>query len=365
MVDDEEDVVWTFSRQMKRERPQFEFQGFLDPMEALQQIRRAPPDVLVTDMRMAQMSGLELVVEARKVAPGLPVLLITAYSTDEVRRKVLETGSIEYFEKPYEFSKLIETLDRALSRTAGFSGSLSIPMLPDLVQICALSKTTGALRIVEGGHRGMLWFAQGEIVHCECGPLAGEAAFYELLTWRRGSFTMENGETSPVRSIETSWETLLLEGCRRLDEASDDSSGLASTLDEAGADLDEATAQLRITIRRAMPKPGTMTIAVVSQETGDVTPLVGPAATTEMAKIAASVVAAAGRLTDSPTGFVESICADVGMGVVWGLEGNRALVVADTLDDRNSAALFRYQFAALVHAIEPGAARRVDGHEDR
>ncbi len=365
MVDDEEDVVWTFSRQMKRERPQFEFQGFLDPKEALQQIRRAPPDVLVTDMRMAQMSGLELVVEARKVAPGLPVLLITAYNTDEVRRKVLETGSIEYFEKPYEFSKLVETLDRALSRSSGFSGSLSIPMLPDLVQICTLAKTTGALRITENNRQGVLWFAQGEIVHCQCGPLTGEAAFYELLTWRRGAFSLAEGETSPARSIDISWETLLLEGCRRLDESPPDASGLALLQDTDDADPDEATAQLRTTIHRVVRNPGEMMIAVVSLETGDVAPVFGPAIS-DLAEITASVVATASRLAQgSRSGFVESIGPDIGMGIVWGLDGNRALVVADALGDPSSAALFRYQFAALVHEIEPRGNRRSDGDEDR
>ena len=356
MVDDEEDVVWTFSRQMKRERPQFEFQGFVDPIEALKQIRRAPPDVLVTDMRMAEMSGLELVVEARKVAPGLPVLLITAYSTDDVRRKVIETGSIEYFEKPYEFSKLVETLDRALdhaaTRSSGFSGSLSIPMLPDLVQICALSKTTGVLRIVENNQQGTLCFDEGDVVHCECGPLVGEAAFYELLTWRRGAFSLANGERSSIRSIDTSWETLLLEGCRRLDESSPDSFDSAWSEDDGAADLDEATAHLRTTIRRALPNPGTMTIAVVSLETGDVASVFGPPAMSDIAEIASSVVETANRLTSgSPAGFVESIGADIGMGIVWGLDGNRALVVADTFGDKSRVALFRYQFAAIVQEV--------------
>lgn len=372
MVDDEEDLVWTLSRQLRKERPELDFEGFTDPIEALERIEKAPPDLLVTDMRMPRMTGLELLVEARRRIPGLPVLLITAYSTAEIRREVLRTGSIEYLEKPFELSDFLETIDRGFRRHAGFSGSISLPMLPDLVQVYALSRATGVLRISGHEERGAIWFLEGEIVHCECGRLDGEEAFYRLLTWQRGGFSMSNGETSDVRTIASSWETLLLEGCRRLDER-----GLEEAQDseEDGpfahlgaipqapegapeADVTARALEWRGLVQQVILNPGTSAITVVSQESLDVVPVFGPEPAPGLADSVGSLVREARRLTaGSPAGVIEAVVAGLGIGVIWGLDGGQALVVADRLAGRGEAAWFRFHLASLARRLHARAER--------
>lgn len=99
----------------------------------------------------------------------------------------------------------------------GFSGSFSVPELPDLLQMYALSRATGRLSIVKGPRFGEVWFERGDMVHCEVGEDRGAEAFYQLLAWKGGSYEFETAEP-PLRTIAVSWEELLLEGCRRLDE---------------------------------------------------------------------------------------------------------------------------------------------------
>lgn len=219
MVDDEEDLIWTLSRQLRRERPQTVFEGYSDPTEALDRIRSAPPDLLVTDLRMPRMSGLDLVGEVRKASPSIPILLITAHGTPDVRREILRRGAIDYLEKPFELPAFLEALDRGLERSEGFSGAISLPMLPDLVQVYALARATGTLRLHESGRKGAIWLEDGEIVHCASGAHEGEEAFYDLMTWRRGDFSMSPGERSDRTTITVRWQELLLEACRRLDES--------------------------------------------------------------------------------------------------------------------------------------------------
>jgi hypothetical protein len=106
-----------------------------------------------------------------------------------------------------------------LPSSPGFSGAISLPLLPDLIQIYTVSMADGALTIRRGPQIGMIWFDQGAMVHAVCGELTGEEAVYRLLQWHDGQFSLDNGAKAPLRSITASWQKVLMEGCRRLDEA--------------------------------------------------------------------------------------------------------------------------------------------------
>jgi hypothetical protein len=100
----------------------------------------------------------------------------------------------------------------------GFSGAISLPLLADLIQIYTTSLASGGLTISRGGEAGKMWFEGGAIVHAVCGELIGEEAVYQLLRWHDGSFSLNQDERTVVRSITASWQQVLMEGCRRLDE---------------------------------------------------------------------------------------------------------------------------------------------------
>jgi hypothetical protein len=111
-----------------------------------------------------------------------------------------------------------ERLNRAPLRVAGFSGAISLPLLPDLIQIYTTSMADGALTIHRGTENGTIWFDRGAMVHAVCGELTGEEAVYRLLQWHDGQFSHDRGAQAPSRSITASWQEVLMEGCRRLDE---------------------------------------------------------------------------------------------------------------------------------------------------
>ncbi|MEM7356174.1 MAG: DUF4388 domain-containing protein, partial [Acidobacteriota bacterium] len=222
-VDDQEDIVWSATKLLARECPDLVVEGFTDPAEALAALQKSPPDILVTDVRMEGMNGLELMVAARAVIPELPVIVVTAYGGPDVAAALLGRSLVEYLEKPVRAQALIASIDRLLARGEGFSGAISLPMLPDLIQVYTLSQTTGALNIRRRGTTGTIWFDLGKIVHATCGDRSGEEAVYELLSWQGGKFSLDT-ETRPTETtITVSWQKVLLEGCRRLDEASRDS----------------------------------------------------------------------------------------------------------------------------------------------
>ena len=63
-------------------------------------------DLIMTDFRMPGLTGLDILPRIRRLKPNTPVIVITAYGSDEVRRRSLERGATAYLEKPIRLSKL-------------------------------------------------------------------------------------------------------------------------------------------------------------------------------------------------------------------------------------------------------------------
>jgi DNA-binding NtrC family response regulator len=81
--------------------------------EALELIRRTKPDILISDIRMPQMDGLELTVRIRRQLPGIPVLLCTAFTDTDYLLKAIELGVAAYIPKPIDTERLIAAITRA------------------------------------------------------------------------------------------------------------------------------------------------------------------------------------------------------------------------------------------------------------
>ncbi len=97
-------------------------------------------------------------------------------------------------------------------------GSLKELSLTNIIQVNCNEMNTATVRLAHEGEEGVICFADGGIVHAIAGDLVGEEAVYELLSWPDGTFIVEQDQVSPQRTIDSSWNSLLLEGIRRLDE---------------------------------------------------------------------------------------------------------------------------------------------------
>jgi hypothetical protein len=166
------------------------------------------------------MCGIDLVVAARQDISHLPVVIMTAFQTPDIQR-LAGAPYTGFLEKPFEFERLLELVDEALAPrplNVGFSGAISVQTLPDIVQLYVLSSATGVLIISHHTGEGRLWFERGAILHALTARARGDEAFYEIMMWSGGEFRMRTGAKAPERSIESDWQTLLMESCRRVDE---------------------------------------------------------------------------------------------------------------------------------------------------
>ncbi len=219
IVDDEEDLTWSISKHLARDRDKYELIAVNSGMAALDVLAQVPVDLVITDIRMPEISGLDLLLKIRENYPQTKVVIMTAYGSSEIQEEANRRGCFKYIEKPFEIQELRQLILNVLQDKRGFEGRISDFQLSDLIQLLCLGRQTNSLHFEKDGQRGVIFFEDGNIVHAEVEGIEGEEAFYEILTWDGGSFTLHKGEKPPRESIFKGWQSLLLEGLRRLDEA--------------------------------------------------------------------------------------------------------------------------------------------------
>jgi len=223
LVDDEEALAHSLTSRLARARPQHRVSMAMDGESALAHMQAEGVELLIADIRMPGMSGIDLALTARATTPDLPVVMMTAFKSAEVQR-ITPGPFTGFLEKPFEFESLLELVDRALApNKVGFSGAISVQTLPDIVQLYALSSTTGVLRVEHKADAGEVWFDRGAIVHAVTRGEVGDDAFYAIMMWTGGEFSMRAAAATPERSVRSNWQELLMESCRRLDERLRDS----------------------------------------------------------------------------------------------------------------------------------------------
>jgi hypothetical protein len=102
---------------------------------------------------------------------------------------------------------------------AAVSGDLELFGLAELVQTLALAMKTACLSVCHGNRQGRIWFERGATRHAVTDGSYGEAAFYEMMRWTAGRFTIEHGIESEERTLREDAQYLLMEGSRRIDES--------------------------------------------------------------------------------------------------------------------------------------------------
>lgn len=97
-------------------------------------------------------------------------------------------------------------------------GNLRDLSLPSLVQVICLERHKAALFLERNDEQGVIYFDDGEITHASAGTLAGEEAFFQLVSWNYGDFQVRECTTIPRRTVSAPLGHLLMEGMRRIDE---------------------------------------------------------------------------------------------------------------------------------------------------
>ncbi len=123
VVDDEPDVEALFRQQFRRElrAGRFAMEFAQSAAAALDRIADAGGESLIlilSDINMPGMSGLDLLPRAKALRPDVPIIMITAYGDAETKRKALESGADTLLTKPIDFGSLRNEIDVRVGRAA-------------------------------------------------------------------------------------------------------------------------------------------------------------------------------------------------------------------------------------------------------
>jgi len=111
LVDDEPKVLRGLSGVVKKECPDIEIVGqFEDGYTALEHLCELSPDVVITDIKMPKMTGLELAAEANELCPGIKFIILSGYADFEYAREALRFNVVDYFLKPPDLAKFLSRL---------------------------------------------------------------------------------------------------------------------------------------------------------------------------------------------------------------------------------------------------------------
>ncbi len=115
IVDDDRSIRWVIEKALSREG--IAYSSFASAQEALEALSGGAPEVLVSDIRMPGLSGLELLQTVRQRHPAVPVIVMTAYSDLDSAVAAFQGGAYEYLPKPFDVDQALDLIRRALDES--------------------------------------------------------------------------------------------------------------------------------------------------------------------------------------------------------------------------------------------------------
>ena len=113
IVDDEPDMLKLLSM-IIREKTPYEVTTTNNPLEALDFVKKGGFDMVIADLKMPGLDGIELLDAVKRVDQDIPVVIITAYGTVESAAETIEKGGFDFITKPFRKEQILMTIDKAL-----------------------------------------------------------------------------------------------------------------------------------------------------------------------------------------------------------------------------------------------------------
>lgn len=216
LVDDEEFFLRSMVDGFAAHRGKVRLLTAANGKAALRVLERASVDLVVTDLKMPEMDGFELVAELSRSRPELPVIIMTAFGTPEIEKRLRACGITNYVDKPIDFQALSKKVFDALADSA--SGHLRGISLSTLLQMVELDRKTCVVNVEADGRRGALVFRSGELLDAAVGTRRGDEAALEILGWDEGAIDLRPATAQRTRVVTHPLSELLMESFRLRDE---------------------------------------------------------------------------------------------------------------------------------------------------
>ena len=187
-----------------------------DGRQAINLLNKKNIDLLVSDIQMPQINGLQLLDYVHRNVQGIRVIILAGKSTEDIETKIKSIGSVQYYEKPLDLNVFKESVLMEL-RSVNASQIHGIN-LSSFLQLIDIESKNCTLTVRSHGNKGYLYFLNGELISAETDTLRGEEAAVTIINWDNSVIEITEVCKRNKREIEKPLMQILMESARIKDE---------------------------------------------------------------------------------------------------------------------------------------------------
>jgi CheY-like chemotaxis protein len=231
IVDDDESFITSLQVGLEAYADKFSFHIAKNGIEALEILNKFPVATVVTDLKMPDMGGFELLLTISKKFPSISVIIMSAFGTADIKEQVEDLGALNFLDKPLSINELISAIkesgdDQSVIKGISLSGFL---------QLIEMEKKTCILEVKTGNNKkGHFFFEHGKMYDAAFEDLLGEEAAISLIASESKEIRIKNIKSRKKKQIriDKSVMNILMKGMKLKDDKEDEKQESQNLLDE-------------------------------------------------------------------------------------------------------------------------------------
>jgi len=217
IVDDEVSFLLSLKDGLSVHNDKFQILTAENGREAIDVLRSLSIDLLVTDLKLPEMNGFELLAWTSRHQPQLPVIVMSAFGTPEIEARLAKMDTLQFLEKPLDLEMLEEGIFNGLN--AGGKSFIRGITLATFLQLMKVEQKNCTLKVSVSAQSAYLYIQRGELIDAEYGALEGIEAALEIVGWDDAEIEMDGVCRRQNNVINMPMEHLLIDAFKRKDEA--------------------------------------------------------------------------------------------------------------------------------------------------
>lgn len=189
IVDDDKNFLLSLVDGLKAYDQKYEVLTAGNGKEAIEVLEKNSVDLMITDLKMPEMDGFQLLAHMVPNYPHIPAIVITAFATKEMEETLMNMGTFTFLEKPLDFNVMVEKINEGLDvRSHYFTKVLS---LCSFLRMIEMERKSCTVCIRSSGRMGYLYFQSGQLIGGETGEINGETAVREIVKWEAAEVELD------------------------------------------------------------------------------------------------------------------------------------------------------------------------------
>ncbi|MEM1158107.1 MAG: response regulator [Verrucomicrobiota bacterium] len=217
LIEDDDTLLKAYINLLEDRIPEYELLTCNHGALGLKAVQEQRPSLVITDLRLPDIDGLQILSEATSRHPDVPIIVVSGFfGLDQIKDTIGSSGNITFISKPFD-SKIFASYVETLLSTEADSTINGISLL-NIIQMIAADQKSCYLELHDGEKSGVVSFTEGEVRFARTGEYRGTDAVMKISEWEAPMILIFNDrKTSKVNIYDVSTDTLSLQIVHHLD----------------------------------------------------------------------------------------------------------------------------------------------------